>query len=340
MKLKKMFAGVVAAAMMLTMSATAFAEESNPGTTTTPTSYEDMNTVTITKIYEATNAHTTSPAETFGFTIERTSVTDAASGVDATNMPVPTIKGVSYDSGEAGSDNKSKNIIVTLPEYKSVGIYTYTIKEIAGSTAGVTYRGSDISLVVTVLQGENGKVRVAAVHTENGGRKTDTFADNVYSAGSLTVSKTVTGNLGDRQKEFNVTVTFNAPDEKTVREAISYIDGAETKTIPANWTNGTAIAKITLKHDESVTFTNIPYGVTYTVVEDDYTSSGYTASYVFSDSEKKVDSNSDTVTITNNKGNDNIDTGIGLDSLPYIMILAMVAVAMVVFFGKKRFARD
>lgn len=331
---EKMFAGVVAAAMMLTMSATAFADEN--------VTYTDVGSVKIIKSYEATNTGTISPAETFKFTIERTSVADAGSEVTAQNMPLPTIGSVSYNAGEAGSGSKSKEITVTLPPYDSVGIYTYTIYESAGSTAGVTYRTADIRLVVTVLQGEDGMIRVAAVHTEDAnGTKTNTFDDNEYSAGSLTVTKQVTGNMGDRQKEFNVTVTFAAPEGKTVREAIFYTDDTETKTIAANWT-GTATAEIRLKHDESVTFTNIPYGVTYTVVEEDYTvSAGYDeAEYTFSDTNKKVDSDSDTVTITNNKGANTIDTGIGLDSLPYIMILAMVAVAMVVFLGRKRCARN
>lgn len=330
MKLKKMFAGVVAAAMMLTMSATAFADE-----------YNDMSSVTITKSYEATNSGTTSPAETFGFDIARTSVADAASDVTAENMPIPTIaNNAVYESGDAGTVNKTKDIIVNLPEYSSVGIYTYTITERAGSTAGVNYRDAGIRLVVTVLQGETGKVRVAAVHTETAnGTKTSTFDDNEYSAGSLTVTKQVTGNMGDRQKEFNVTVTFTAPEGKTVGEAISYTDGTETKTIAANWTGNTATANITLKHDESVTFTNIPYGVTYTVAEDDYTSDGYDEPS-YSDTDRTVNSADETVTITNNKGAGTIDTGIGLDSLPYIMILAMVAVAMVVFLGRKRCARN
>lgn len=88
-------------------------------------------------------------------------------------------------------------------------------------------------------------------------------------------------------------------------------------------------------------FTNIPYDVTYTVAEEDYRSEGYDAAdYEYSDEANKIDSVNDTVKITNNKGAGTIDTGITLDNLPYIMILALVAVAMVVLFGKKRFARN
>lgn len=328
--MKKMVSMFLTLAMVLSMGSVAMAAEE---------SYTDMSTVTITKNYEAENTGTTSPAETFNFTIERTSVTDAAANVTRDNMPLPTIGFVSYVQGEAGSVNKSKEITVTLPEYDSVGIYTYTIKETAGSTAGVTYYGSDIRLVVTVTQDANGKIRVAAVHTEGeGDTKSDNFP-NKYSAGSLSVTKEVTGNMGDQTKEFTVTVTFTAPTGKSVNEVISYVEDGVNKTIAANWANGTATATIALKHNETVTFTNIPYDVTYTVEEEDYTSDGYdSATYTFVDKNKIIDSVSDTVTITNNKGT-TVDTGITVDSLPYIVLLAAALVGLVVFFGKRRPAR-
>lgn len=62
MKLKKFFAGVLAAAMMLTVGATAaFADVG----TTTPVANDGNGTFTITKKYSAENANTFAPAETF-----------------------------------------------------------------------------------------------------------------------------------------------------------------------------------------------------------------------------------------------------------------------------------
>ena len=108
MKMKKLATGFLAAAMMLSVSNAVFASDT--------ISYTDCSSVTITKVYEAENGGTTSPAETFGFTIERTSVTDAAEGSTVGNMPVATIGSVSYAAGEAGSDTKAKDITITLPE--------------------------------------------------------------------------------------------------------------------------------------------------------------------------------------------------------------------------------
>lgn len=335
--MKKVFAILLAMMLVLSMGTAAMAEGEEGKEAPT---YSDAQTATFTKVYDATNTGTTSPKEIFNFTIERISVSDAAAGVTAENMPIPTMGTVSYEAGEAGGEKKSKTVTITLPSYTSVGIYTYTIKETAGKTAGVEYYGKDIRLKVTVIE-QDGKVRVAAVHTEDGfngsGDGKLSSITNTYSAGSLVVKKSVTGNLGDKSKDFDVTVTFRAPEGKTVGEAISYTDGTENKTIATtDWTNGTATAKITLKHDETVAFTNIPYDVTYTVVEDEYTSDGYDpATYNFSDTNKKIDSASDTVQITNNKGA-TIDTGITTDSLPYILLMAFVMLSGAVLLLKRR----
>ena len=336
--MKKILSLALALVLVLSMSTVAFAAEDEK------TTYTDMSTVTLTKEYKLTNAGTTSPAEEFKFTkLTCTGVTDAADGVTAANAPVPTIASVSYDAGEAGGENAKKDITITLPAYTSVGIYTYTFTETDGGTAGVTYYDKTMTLVVTVIQGENGRLRVAGVHCESpvaeaGKGKTSQFT-NTYSAGSLSVKKNVTGIMGDQQKEFTVKVTFTAPEGDTVREAITYVDDTKTKTIVAGWT-GSKEAEITLKHGETVTFTNIPYGVTYTVVENDYTADGYDdASYDFDDDNKKIDTASENVTITNNKGG-KIDTGITMDSMPYILLLAVACMGLFVFFSKKRMMRE
>lgn len=332
--MKKLLALIMALAMVLSLSVTAFAE--GPHT--------DMDSVTISMTYEATNTGTTSPEETFQFTIARASVTDAADDITAENMPVPTIGTVQYAAGDAGNaGTKTKNVTITLPVYTSVGIYTYTVTATPGTTAGVTYWAKPIKLVVTVIE-QNGKVRVAAIHTEDGdGQKSDAIT-NTYSAGSLAVTKNVTGNMGDRNQYFKITVTLTGEAGKTY--AASYPVSGGSKLV--NGTGDAAASTISigtptdfyLKHGETFTIENLPYGVTYTVVEDDYKDEGYTTTTKYSDdTNKKIDGASDTVTITNNKGAI-VDTGITLDSLPYVLLLTVCVVCMVAFFVKKRSARE
>lgn len=335
--MKKLLSLALALIMVLTLSVAVAAEDP-----------ADMTQVTIDVTYTATNTGTTSPAEDFSFTIAKTSVSDAAAGVTTENMPDVTVGGVSFTKGEASQGGTMvKPVTITLPpvdDFPSVGIYTYTIQPQEGTTAGVAYYTEDIRLVITVIEAADGQRRIAAIHTESG-QPGDTEKSNdieyTYSAGSLDVKKVVTGNLGDRDKEFNVTVTFTAPAGKEMKSVISYTDGTAKTIETSAWTekDGSKQAEVTiaLKHDETVTFTNIPYDVTYTVTEADYTSEGYDEeNIVYSDdANKKIDSATDTVTITNNKGT-GVDTGVVLDSLPYVLLIAVAVVGVVAFTAKKR----
>ena len=76
---------------------------------------------------------------------------------------------------------------------------------------------------------------------------------NTFNGGDLKVSKTVTGNSGDRTKNFNFTVTL---DDATVNG--TYGD--------MTFTNG--VATFTLKHNESKTATGLKEGIGYTVTEE------------------------------------------------------------------------
>lgn len=354
--MKKLLSIGLAAMLAFGLATTSFAatDDAAAELTATPT-YTDMSQAVIKKVYAATNSDTTSPAETFNFTIERTAVSDAAAGITPENMPLPTIGVVEYAAGEAGSATKEKQLIVNLNDaegksiYSSVGVYTYTIKETAGATAGVTYHSDPITLKVTVIE-QDGQIRVAAVHTEKeivdtdknkeGTTKSDTIT-NVYSAGKLTVTKNVTGPLGDKNKKFDITITFTS--RKEVKENIYDADN-NVLVAKTAWTKNeetgiyTATALVPLANGESKTYMNIPYDVTYEVTEADYTGAngGYDAPvYDFSDNAKKIDSAEDTVTITNNKAG-SIDTGVVLNNMPYILVLAVLAAGVAVFIIRKR----
>ena len=269
---------------MLVMSFGALAMATDAGSGSEAATYEDVATVTITKNYKAANGGV-SPAETFSFSkLTCTSVSDAAEGVTASNAPVPTIGSITYAEGAATADGTGTGeakATITLPAYTSVGIYTYTFSEVVPETktAGVTYNEDTFTLVVTVVE-QAGKVRVAAVHCEANPKagtygtdpKTDKF-DNSYESGTLAVSKTVTGNLGDKSKYFDVTVTFTPAEGETINSTITYTGGkyAEAQTVSGS------TATIQVKDGDTVTFANVPEGVTWKVEEADYTGEGYDA---------------------------------------------------------------
>lgn len=333
-KTKKLLACLIAAATMFTMGSTAFAAEADA----TPV---DQETVTIHKQYKLIGEGT-SPEETF--TLEQVGSGKVTDG-DAESAPhLGTITGALFTKGAATASGITKDITIELPTYEKVGVYEYTLHEVNRNNAGVTYYENNIKLVVTVIQGENGKLRIAAVHTEaENGTKSDTF-ENTYSANSLPVKKVVTGNLGDKNKFFTVTVTLKNNTGKTMSSDISYKVGEATNTIKASdWENNIATAEINLKHDQTITFTNLPFGVTYDVTEADYTKAkgGYDAPvYTYTNTNKTVNKTSQNVTITNNKGGD-IDTGVNLTTLPYILVFAgVIVIAGAAFITRRRRYED
>ena len=336
---KKLTAGALALSMMFAMAVPmAFAE--------TP---HDMTSVTVKKLYKL-EGNGVSPAETFNLKQTKSEVVDSE---ETTAPALGTITGATFGEGAATAEGATGTITIQLPTYEKVGIYKYTLEEEAGSTAGVTYYGNEIKLVVTVVNDSTGKVRVAAVHTEaeneNGGfdsitkgegSKSDTFA-NTYKANELEVSKDVTGNMGDKEKLFQFHVTFTKKSTEDAPELIKYEDATGKHTI-AFGTNGKATVDFKLKDDSELHFTNIPEGVSYTVWEDSYATDGY-KTYIGSETEDNEDSSAEgtatiekaAVAFINHKGGD-VDTGVILDNAPYILMLTVVAAGAMTLVIKKR----
>lgn len=326
--MKKLFAIMLALMLVLTMGS-ALAEEQT-----------DMTSVTVTKKYVLVGAGS-SPAETF--TLEQVGDGRVVEG-EATSAPaLGTITGASFDAGAATTDGATANITITLPAYERVGIYEYTLQEVAGSKAGVKYYGGTIKLVVTVISDTNRNIRVAAVHTESeGGVKSDTFT-NTYSAGSLSISKEVTGNLGDKSKYFAFEVTLTGEEGKTYAEPFK-VDGGSNESNPDSIAIGTS-ETFYLKDGETITIANLPYGVSYTVVEtlddayDTYINGSETAS-ADGKAEGKVEAEETTVAYRNDNNNGEIDTGITTDNLPYIVLMGIVVLAGVAMIAKRRMAHN
>ena len=209
--MKKILAMLLAVMMLLSVASIAMAEPTDAPATPT---YSDHGTVTLTKTYKLVGDGV-SPAETFKYTIEKVSVTDAASTVTKENMPVPTFadgKGeITFNSGEAvATTGTSKNLTINLPTYESVGVYTYTIKETSSKTLGVIYDETAYTLVVTVIHGGNGLIREVALRKTGADTKSEAAAfENTYTANKLSVTKNVTGKLGDQSKKFKFVVRFN-----------------------------------------------------------------------------------------------------------------------------------
>lgn len=264
-------------------------------------------------------------------------------------------------------------IQITLPDFKDFGVgdYWYKVTELEGNIAGISYDTNEYYMHIVVTHDDDSNPDDAGVSAitfhknapdEDGTYNNDasnkaTGFTNTYGAGSLTITKDIKGNFSDRTKTFDVNVTFNAPDGKTVTGNIYYGDG--TVAISASdWNESAASVTITLGLGDSITFTNIPDGVTYKIAENDYSSDGYVnpvytfdneteagdtansgAEWAANNAQGTITDDSDVVTITNEK-NTTIDVGVILDNTPYVLIILFVISTAAVMFVKHHKASD
>lgn len=310
----KKFVAILLTLMLVLGIGAAVADE---GPATPTTDLTDHETVKIKKVYKLEGAGT-SPVETF--TLKQVGDGTVTNG-EATSAPaLGTITGAAFAAGAATANGATGEITVALPEYTSVGVYEYTLQEVAGTTAGVTYYGETIKLVVTVVNGKNNDLlRIAGVHTESSGVKSDTF-ENTYRAGTLNVSKTVTGNLGDKNKYFEFKVTLTGVEGKTYGDSYA-VSGGSKDDNPKSIVIGQETTFM-LKHGDTLSIANLPYNVTYTVTETadaDYetTKTGDRGT---------IGAATQTAAFTNNK-NGSIDTGVTTENLPYVLLIGFVVLA-------------
>jgi len=167
------------------------------------------------------------------------------------------------------------------------------------------------------------------------------YAKYVPASANLTVTKTVTGKLGDTNKAF----TFQILDASGNPVTLTTGNYEFSNTNGALLNDGTD-GKFTLKDGASITFKNLPSGQ-YKVVEDNYSGEKYETSYVV-DSGTPVNGQEASVTIgtdakridfTNHR-NLEPDLGVLLDTLPYIVILAVVAGGVALLMLRKRRKED
>lgn len=364
MKLKKLFAGVVAVAMMATMAMPSFAALSKTETVAP----NNDNEVEITKTYNGTGFG----QETVELVIDNNGKPIAITHSSMTAAEIETAKNNmtirisdSQPDGITVSDTAGTGTFkVKLPDYSRVGTYIYKIHEKKGDTAGMTYDDAQRWLVVHVINNMDGDnygtgltYRVAMYNadptnmstTQLLAAKSDGFT-NVYENGKFTVEKKVKGNMADRDKVFNFRVTFTGIDNMTgkIKADGREIDLTEDGTYD-----------FTLKHDQSCEFTNIPFGVTATVNELHVDENGnktviantagakndvYDVTYVDNQSvtigtikvdDEVVDNTNLTAHITNTS-TENVDTGVILDNAPYILMLTVVAAGAMTLVIKKR----
>ena len=174
------------------------------------------------------------------------------------------------DTGKSFSGtNDANGKIVISRAYSEEGTYKYKLSEVKGTDTGIVYDGTAYYVQVVVKLNETTQKYEAEVSyfadadCKNPIKTDNPTFNNTTKPGSLTISKTVSGNAASRDKEFTFTLTLSKNGEIIPGE-VTYGD--------TTFENGQYT--FTLKHNGSKIITGIPAGLNYAVTESD--NNGYT----------------------------------------------------------------
>ena len=198
----------------------------------------------------------------------------------------------------------------------------FETEELASSRAGYTYEANTESGVLSAAN-------------------TSVVYRNTLITHDVTLSKTVTGNQGNKYKLFDFTVSIKNAEQN----ATYHITGDTEATLTTN-ASGSGSTTVSLRHGQTAVIENLPEGSVYQITED---ATGYKVSYVItstgtiesptaqnaSTAEETIDAN-DSIVFTNTK-NGIIPTGIIYS--PYgvgLLIVALAGLLSLVVAGKKK----
>lgn len=250
-------------------------------------------------------------------------------------------------------DENGSYVSVSYVFNEVVDANTDYIYSFAENVSKANVRGYDLTR--TLVNGVEGTTGSVTMNKENS-NKSITFS-NFYKKNTtdVTITKQVTGLLGDTHKEF----AFRITGLDSMENVMIAKDGAETAVTQ----------EFTLKHNETVTLKNVPMGTVFAVVETLNADSGYETKatgydtavtdgatrtfyykLVLEDGQQKLvtcDAEGNTVkaqeglaiTVTNHCTL-KPDTGVLLDTLPYIVILAVVAGGVALLMLRKHRKED
>lgn len=297
MKLKKFFAGVLAAAMMLTVGATsAFATTPDTisvkkdGSETDAKMFtESDDDLVLTKTLHVVKG-TAPDSMTFSFTVVKQGETTAINGAASNAVFTATQDEPFVGPNKDYTATTTVQLATVLGNNKDkVGEYSYNITESTPAYPGVTPVDSTLTMKITVVnQPDEQKQPIAnsygyyvALYRDNKKVEAKDAFKNSYDSKSLTLSKTVHGALADLNKDFTFTIKFT---KDTGVDANNLYMGPQVGTLSTNVSikpEGTATAPlaantyleldkpytVSLRHNGSLELSNLPAGIKYEVFE-------------------------------------------------------------------------
>lgn len=347
---------VVAATMLLALvgvvtPAWAEGQSTNPQLSVTEGRVTITSKLTMDKYAVEPNAnfkYTIAPAEASELT---NTGMPATAGVEGAVSLSPS--SVNYSAEGLSSEDNADGVTKTITAQMSVslvtsrfaapGIYRYKITQQKPALDGLNVTNGALFLDVYVENNGTGYVvKGCTLSAEAGsGKKTDGFV-NDYATHKLTIKKIVAGNQGDKNKDFQFTVSLSGATGETYKYVKVKKDGTSTSGDVAN--SGSTVS-VNLRDGDYIIFYGLSSEDTYAVTEGDYKKEGYETSYKIGETGNETKSNtisakgigtSDiTVTFTNTK-EATVPTDVIRTVVPYAAIVAFAAVMGVVFFRPRR----
>lgn len=357
---------LLAAAMVLAMTLTVFLS----GATALAASDMNSNVIEFDK-YLILKDDANVPKVTFGFTIshgEAQNATATSPRIEAgigspvissavftpSDTPITTaVQGITLGQNEQYV-KKTVSIDFSNVAFTAPGIYRYIVTESASSVNGITNDANasrilDVYVIYDTSASSTPSLKIAGSvmykETESSTLEKSRMFVNTYSTNNVTLKKEVTGNQGDRNKDFTFTVTIQG----NPGNVYSVLQGSNTVDLTMNQ-NGTVSGTFNLKHDGSIVIQGLATGDTFAIEENDYSNESYNTSYKLNGATTATtgrslsattmgDGAQSVVFINNREGS--VPTGILMEFEPYLILGAVVMASFLLLYvpGKIRRSR-
>lgn len=297
-----------------------------------------------------TDGNTHAPNTAFSFTIEEGDASTFEGAVVSAGvkdgLTLDTANNFSFAPGDevSASYTKTGKIKVDATKFTEPGVYHYLVTETKGTYNGVTYDVTPRHVYVYVVNGTDG-YEVEAVKVVKDGEKDkadDLKIVNIYGDSTpdddihdFIIKKTVTGNQGNKNKEFSFTVTIDGDDtDKAGKEKYKAVKTPKTGDPVMHITDEEA-ATFTLMDGETLHIYGLSENDEYTVTEADYSTEGYTTSVKDENAKGKLTSDDVVVEFINDK-NVGPATGVAMTFAPYVLLVVAAGGLGAVVLGKKK----
>lgn len=322
----------------------------------TPIFAKEGDTPTFNTSVSSNGGYEPANAATFSYTITPVAGTQEWSndapggtiftGVDAgLAVQVPATKADMEGTPEI--EYSQSSITCLNPDaFPGAGVFKYTIK--ADEKTGTGYEGITVDptvyeLYVNVEWDETHTNKVITAYNfrkENvegtDGKVDDLLFTHTYTTKPLEITKTVTGNQGDKNQPFNFKLTIDKKAGQTFKVT------GNTGVISPTEEEGKYIYIFQLADGQSVNVEGLTADDKYTVSEEE---AGYQPSYSINKGTSVADNKTpatpvagdkdETVDFTNTK-NGNVPTGILMTAAPYVAVVGLGGIFAGMFFRRKR----